>query len=427
MCYNSIKRGYTLWTFSGHLHYIKRGRSFWIWFGASRRIVVQISVKEIRVIVDFKTLFPILKKYLADGDDVPCFFRELMAMITTVTEAEWGTGKDPSAKLSDNSIRSYVKRGLPKKLANNIVYRLTPNNLVKKISSRSKATRELMARDLRGYDPSLTADNVAGRIGEWIRQIVQESAGLVPQTELQQLQEQQLAKNLKAKYGDYLLGEADGYCPFPGCGRQLTISENGRSVHSYEVALIDKQKPTEPQNLIAICPQCYASYLLDDSKKLTKELARTKSILTAHKQSVHLLDTLPLEKGIVGVIKRVQKLGEKDLAEASLDPKEITQKLNPAQDMALYLVVNGYVTTYFLRIKEIMINLDKRGEIDYDAIQDQIHAFYKRLKKAKKSQVEIFYEITEKIHRVTLQDDIYCQIVVSYFVQSCEVFDAIAQ
>ena len=176
-----------------------------------------------------------------------------------------------------------------------------------------------------------------------------------------------------------------------------------------------------------MCPQCYASYLLDDSKKLTKELARTKSILTAHKQSVHLLDTLPLEKGIVGVIKRVQKLGEKDLAEASLDPKEITQKLNPAQDMALYLVVNGYVTTYFLSIKEIMVNLDKRGEIDYDAIQDQIHAFYKRLKKAKKSQVEIFYEITEKIHRVTLQDDIYCQIVVSYFVQSCEVFDAIAQ
>lgn len=64
--------------------------------------------------MEFKTLFSILKKHLADGDDVPYFFRELMAMITTVTEDEWGTGKDPSVKLSDETIRSYTKRGLPK-------------------------------------------------------------------------------------------------------------------------------------------------------------------------------------------------------------------------------------------------------------------------------------------------------------------------
>ena len=93
--------------------------------------------------------------------------------------------------------------------------------------------------------------------------------------------------------------------------------------------------------------------------------------------------------------------------------------------MALYIAVNSYVTTYFIRIKEIMINLDKSGEIDYDEIQDQIHALYKRLKKTHKSRLEIFSEIADKIHRVTLQDDIFCQIVVSYFVQSCEVFDAI--
>ena len=145
------------------------------------------------------------------------------------------------------------------------------------------------------------------------------------------------------------------------------------------------------------------------------------------KQSVHLLDDLPLEKGIVGVIKKVKKLGEKELVGASLDPKEIKQKLSPTQDMALYIAVNGYVTTYYPRIREIMMNLDKRGEIDYDEIQDQIHAFYKRLKKANKSRLEIFNEIAGKIHRVTLQDDIYCQIVVSYFVQSCEVFDAITE
>ena len=76
--------------------------------------------------VEFKTLFPILKKYLADGADVPYFFRELMAMITTVSEEEWGTSKDPSAKAKDETLRTYAKRGISQKLAKAIVYRLTP-------------------------------------------------------------------------------------------------------------------------------------------------------------------------------------------------------------------------------------------------------------------------------------------------------------
>lgn len=331
--------------------------------------------------MEFKTLFPIMKKHLADGDDVPYFFRELMAMLTTVTEDEWGTGKDPSVKLSDETIRSYTKRKLPKKLASSIVYRLTPEVMVERINEHSDASRRLLADDLKGYDATLNADNVADAISGWMVEIVQESAGLVPQDALQKQQQQQLASDLKIRYGDYLLSETDGYCPFPGCGKQLTITNKGKAVHTYEVSLIDKGKPAVPDNLIAMCPQCYATYLLDDSKKLSRELKEIKNILSTHKQSVHLLDDLPLEKGIVGVIRKVKKLGEKELVGTSFDPKEIKQKLSPSQDMALYIAVNSYVTTYYPQIKEIMMNLDKRGEIDYDEIQDQIHAFYKRLKK----------------------------------------------
>ena len=71
--------------------------------------------------------------------------------------------------------------------------------------------------------------------------------------------------------------------------------------------------------------------------------------------------------------------------------------------------------------------MDKRGEIDYDEMQNQIHAMYKRLSKAHKSRMEIFNEIVGRIHRIALQDEVYCQIVVSYFIQSCEVFDAITE
>ena len=176
-----------------------------------------------------------------------------------------------------------------------------------------------------------------------------------------------------------------------------------------------------------MCPQCHATYAIDDSKKILKELQGIKTILVAHKQSMKLLDGMPLEKGIIGVIRKIKNLKEKDLLDPSLDPKDIREKLDPDENLALYRTVKNYVDTYYVTLKEIITSADKRGEIDYDEVQDQMKAIYKRLKKANKSNVEIFNEISERVHKVSLQEDIYCQIVVAYFIAKCEVFDAITE
>lgn len=377
--------------------------------------------------MEFKTLFPILKKYLADDADVPDFFRELMAMITTVTEEEWGTGKDPSTRAKDETLRTYAKRKLSQKLAKTIVYRLTPEILIERINEKSDTVKNLLATDLHGYDSSLNAENVANRIAEWMVEIIRTSAGLVRQDELETKKQQQIETSLRSQYGYYLLNEVGHHCPFPGCGRSLTISKDGKAADAYCVCVIDKKKAPEVRNLLALCPQCYATYSIDCNPKVSKELLNVKKLLETRAQSLSLVDDLPLEKGIVRAISKIKKLNEKDLANASLDPKEIKQKLRPADNIALYQTINLYVTTYFVKIKEIMMSLDKRGEIDYEEVQDQMKAIYRRLKKAKKTNMEIFNEIVAKIHRVSLQEDTYCQIVVSYFVQSCEVFDAITE
>ena len=123
--------------------------------------------------------------------------------------------------------------------------------------------------------------------------------------------------------------------------------------------MIDKKKAPEVRNLLALCPQCYATYSIDDSSKISKELLNVKMLLETRTQNLSLIDDLPLEKGIVRAIGKIKKLNEKELADASLDPKGIRQKLRPADNIALYQTVNLYVTTYFVKIKEIMISLDK--------------------------------------------------------------------
>ena len=107
--------------------------------------------------VEFKEFFSMMKNRISDGADVPYFFRDLVAMITDVTEEEWATPKDPSSKLTkENTIRSYAKRGLSKKFAQSIVYRLSPEMFIESLNTRPHAAIALLAGDYRSYDPSAT-------------------------------------------------------------------------------------------------------------------------------------------------------------------------------------------------------------------------------------------------------------------------------
>ena len=378
--------------------------------------------------MEFKEFFSMMKNRISDGADVPYFFRDLVAMITEVTEDEWDTPKDPSSKLTkENTLRTYAKRGLSKKFALSIVYKLSPKMFIESLNSRPNAVIKMLADDYSVYDPTASASNVAEKLADCFVEIIRTSAGLVPQTELERQRIMRQALDLKIKYGEYLRDEANNVCAFPGCGKSLTIADKGSVRLVYEVALIDKQEEPKVENLLAMCPMCHATYSMDDSKKQCKELQGVKKILVAHKQSTKLLDGMPLEKGIIGVISKIKNLKEKDLLDPSFVPKDIRDKISPDENMILFRTVKGYVDTYYVTLKEIITSADKRGEIDYDEVQDQMKAIYKRLKKADKSQIDIFNEISEKIHNVSLQEDIYCQIVVAYFIAKCEVFDAVTE
>lgn len=378
--------------------------------------------------MEFPTLFSILRKRLSDGYNAPMYCRELFAQLTEVSEEEWGTPKDPETKITkEATLRSFTKRGLSRKFAQAIVYRLTPDNLAARINERPVTTRQLLSEDLSAYVPEVTADTVGKVIADMMVDIIRRTAGLVSQDALKQEKQRELFADWKAKYGDYLYEECDGFCPFPGCGKQLSAVADSKVSRVYEISLVDKTKKVTTDNLIALCPMCHATYQMDDSKAKTKELANVKALLITHGQSARLLEGIALEKGIVGVLRRLADLKEKAFFKAELDPKELTKKVNPTDNYILYLTVKNNVTTYFLKIRELMTNLDRRGLIDYEALQDQMKAIYKRLKKSHLSQMEIFREITEKLHRTSLQDDVYCQIVVCYFIQSCEVFDAVAE
>lgn len=137
------------------------------------------------------------------------------------------------------------------------------------------------------------------------------------------------------------------------------------------------------------------------------------------------LSDLTLEQGLIEVISKLSKLKNHDLTNFTMEPKQISQKIDPDENLILYNDINMAVTTYFLKTKEIFIDLDKSKVIDYEELQCQIRSAYKKLNKQKRSASDIFNDLSEKIHKVTLGDIRCCQLIVCYFIQSCEVFDAI--
>ena len=135
--------------------------------------------------MEFKDMFNLLKKCLGDGHTRQYFFRDLMAMITTVTEEEWGTAKDPNTKrTNDNTIFSFIKRGLSQTFAQSIVNRLTPENLAERINSRPDGTREALAKELSIYDEEINAENVGIKATNMMVNIIKMSAELMSDEEI---------------------------------------------------------------------------------------------------------------------------------------------------------------------------------------------------------------------------------------------------
>lgn len=377
--------------------------------------------------MDFKTFYSILFNRISDTLSSGEFVRDLIAMITTVPEEEWGLKKDPSNRVSSKTYENFAKRGINKTTCKAIVYRLSPENFIESLNTRPKATLELLANDFLPYESTAGKDNIASIMADIFINIIRTTAGLTSVNKLEEQKQLQSSSDLKSKYGKHLLKECDSHCAMPGCGKLLYVSNGTNLSDVYEVTRIDKSKDASIDNLIALCPQCFATYQLDSSTKTVRNLNASKRSLSIQMESMIELSTVELEKGLTNVITNIRKLKQQDFFDLTMDPKEINEKIDPNKSFVLYNQVYMTVMTYFIKIKEIMESLDKRKIIDYEELQHQMKSAYKKLKSGKKSESEIFYSLSEKLHKVTLQDILYCQAIVCYFIQSCEVFDAVTK
>lgn len=127
------------------------------------------------------------------------------------------------------------------------------------------------------------------------------------------------------------------------------------------------------------------------------------------------------------MIENLKKAKAKDFECLNYKPVSVEKKVDPQKDIFLYTEVLAYVTQFYIFVDKNMKDAVRTQLFNDDLLRAQIKASYKKLENKKIPKELIYQSLAERLKQITKQDIKYCYIVISYFIQSCEVFDAITK
>lgn len=153
-----------------------------------------------------------------------------------------------------------------------------------------------------------------------------------------------------------------------------------------------------------------------------------------------VLSQYEIETGVDRLLRKIQddliELSDEELEELKLnyDPVKVRQKIpgNSLEQRKLLKKVLRNVREYFNLVERSLKNLNKEKVIRQRVFSSQIRNLFIEFDEATIndkpfSQTVIFDKLVDWLHRKTDEDLDVCAIVISYFIQSCEVFDVISE
>lgn len=382
----------------------------------------------------FTEIIHAIHPHLMRDADVPTFTRNLIQMLCDIPEEDWYTKRDPSSaeNYKDESLRKYYSRGLSKKLAKAMLARLTEDIFIDAINdpNRSDTVLKGLADDVHPFceENDVSSENVAKILFDLLHKSLEYIVTPELENDRKIRRGQTISDRAKGTFGSGLVDDCKYTCSMPLCGKHLqTISPQNQTVSDYDIIPIEESKGVKYANVIAVCHDCFQKYTLSHTKAEEKALKAVKKLQSDARSSRQILDDIAINKGLELVIENLSKVNPSEMKELTYDPVSVSEKINENECYFLVNDINNNVARYYYYIEKTMRNLAMKNVYSDDLIRAQIKESYLQLEKKKLTPEQIFSELSERLRRITKQDIRFCYIVVSYFVQSCEVFHAIAK
>lgn len=310
-------------------------------------------------------------------------------------------------------------------LAEQIASSLDINNFARFIETDSDDTIEYLCEKFSPVCDDINEKNYAQVIAQFFRDIIDRAASpktkdvsLATRAEGGVLAVQSAAR----KHGVFLVAEAGSICP--NCHQKpLFAYGDGRNELVYDVTVIDPDESADDMNnLIALCPECAAKYLaLRTPLDIIRMRDNKKALLDAFdNQDIRAEQHIP--DGVCRVIDKIPSIQVPANADLNYDPATVREKID-ADKSRLYLTVKTQVNVYFNDVHEAFQQLGREGKLRFNSFCQQVKYMYVTFRDKGYDQNKIFYEMTKWISDATGEVWGDCEIVISYFVQKCEVFD----
>ncbi len=238
-----------------------------------------------------------------------------------------------------------------------------------------------------------------------------------------------------------LLAQVERRCPL--CGNDLFSKKNGKTFKAYELAHIFPLNPTlfegellnavprlhddinHPDNLIPLCPRCHRKF---DKPRTIEEYEALHAIkVRAQKraQQQELQIQYPIEIEIGRVIASLYSNNEaEDLVPLEYDPKKVEKKFDSTMPRPMRLKIKHAVADYYQYIKRELLQIERESPSASELIAAQVKMYYLKQRSLGLQQPEVFENMVDWIRVKTSTTSLEAaEVVASYYVQNCEVFE----
>lgn len=365
---------------------------------------------------------------MADGKKTDEFTQELFLKIVDYSSDEDNIVENSTL----STFKSYFNgtRSVSQ-IAKNINKHIETENFVKYINEFPEGAISNLCDALIVYRPETNLYNTAEVCADIFKQILVDAANIKKnkKTTLVKIESGTcvLSDKMKQRYGTRLLVESKGLCPNDNCCRPLYINVNGQTAMNYEITQINPDLPPDSfANLIALCPDCSKKYLLAKDNEQMNRMKIIKKHLITEAETIDILASTKVEDGVERVLRKISDVSIMEMIPLSYEPVSLREKILPL-NRALYIKAKAYVTEYYPTVHGIFQQLSKERKLRFDPFCMQVKMNYINLRDKGLTQPEIFEALVEWLASNTNDSKDLCEIVISYFIQKCEVFDAITE
>lgn len=336
-------------------------------------------------------------------------------------------------------------RVLPKASARFMLSHYCQDKFDDALANKDEAILRNLSSDLWEYGIESHIDNIADVAAsifhDFLKAALDENdtieTGILGRTEIK----------VQSDIATLLLIETDNKCPL--CGKSLNRKNKKKgSLSAYNVTQIfpedidieryvrfSKQQKISSdynsyENLIALCSECSAEYLSDPTDEEHSNLLKIKKALQQNHKLQQDLTDINLEEEIQYIVHGLVNINDTEkLVDLRMEALKISQKIERKNTLLIDTITHD-VIRYYSYIEDLFADIDDQKTGTFTLIASEIRQAYLKISTQGASQDETFNLIEGWLRqRLDLENrhSMAVRIVVSFFVQNCEVFDEISE